>query len=211
MKSTFVLAAVLAAGLVPHAALAADIGTYDSQVYPASTYVPIDPWTGLYVGVHGGFTPREVPNVFNGAGWNGGVQVGYNFAVGPGVIGAELEGSYSGGTNYKLGNSGGELGQTWTGAAKLRGGIAFDQTLLYGTLGYGAARLDPKGAVTSPAQWASGFVFGGGVEQSFGNGLSARLEYTQMRLNSVATTVGGVNRTDDLVNHAIKAGLNFRF
>lgn len=49
------------------------------------------------------------------------------------------------------------------------------------------------------------------MEVAFTEQLSGKLEYTQTRFNGVESTIAGVGRKDDLVNHAIKAGVNFRF
>lgn len=171
---------------------------------------PFD-WTGFYAGIYGGLTPSEFPNVLNDGAFQGGLVTGFNMQVGPGVIGAELDGGYIGGKTHNTGG-GGELAQHWTGAAKLKAGVALDRTLLYATAGYGMARLDPQGAVVSGASWQGGWIVGGGIEQSLGNNLSAKLEYTQTRMYDVQTTVAGGGRySADLTNHSIKAGLNFRF
>ena len=138
-------------------------------------------------------------------------MIGYTTSLGPTVVGAELEGTYTSGKEYSLtGNA--SLAQTWSGAAKLRAGVSFDSMLLYGTVGYGWARLDPKGNVVSDPRWAGGFTYGAGVEYLFRNGLTTRLEYTQSRYDNVESTLaGGIKRTDSFVNHAIKAGLSYRF
>ena len=104
---------------------------------------------------------------------------------------------------------------TWLvqgGAAKVRGGLALGGTLVYGTAGYSVARLDAGNNVISDDKWVGGLLWGAGLEQSFGNGLSARVEYAQTRFNDVDSTLtGNIHRTDDLTSHAVKAGLNFRF
>ena len=168
-------------------------------------------WSGFYAGVVGGVSTKEVPNVFAGNNLLGGAMIGYTTSLGPTVVGAELEGTYTSGKEYSLtGNA--SLAQTWSGAAKLRAGVSFDSMLLYGTVGYGWARLDPKGNVVSDPRWAGGFTYGAGVEYLFRNGLTTRLEYTQSRYDNVESTLaGGVKRTDSFVNHAIKAGLSYRF
>lgn len=171
---------------------------------------PFD-WTGFYAGIYGGLNPAKFPNVLEDGAFQGGLVTGFNMQIGPGVIGAELDGGYVGGKSHRTGG-GGEVTQYWTGAAKLKAGVALDTTLLYATAGYGMARLDPQGSVVSGANWQGGWIVGGGIEQSLGNNLSVKLEYTQMRMYDVQTTVAGRGRySDDLVNHSIKAGLNFRF
>lgn len=192
--------AVIAAAGSATAAHAQNYGTYGSAF----------DWSGFYAGVYGGLAPSEIGSPFSDVTLQGGAVAGYNLQIGPGVIGAELEGGYLHGRSYQT-SAGGELTQDWSAAAKLKAGLALDRTMLYATAGYGVARLDPQGNVSSKAAWQGGWIFGGGVEQSITSNLSAKLEYTQMRLDNVPTTVAGTNYSDDLVNHSIKAGLNFRF
>lgn len=202
--SSYGLVAALLLGVLP--ATAAD--AQDSRW--SEPYAPASDWTGFYAGIHGGLAPSEFPNIFKESSLLGGVQAGYTMQLGPAVVGAELEGTYARGIVHSVGN--GELEQNWSGAAKVRGGLALGGTLVYGTAGYSVARLDAGNNVTSDDKWVGGVLWGAGLEQSFGNGLSARVEYTQTRFNDVDSTLtGNIHRTDDLTNHAVKAGLNFRF
>ncbi|MGF6174505.1 opacity protein-like surface antigen [Ensifer sp. 4252] len=103
---------------------------------PASSYQdpPAFNWSGAYVGAHGGIGFTGSPNPFadrNGVAF--GAQAGYNMQVGPGIVGAEIEGSYLGDTEHKV--SGGKLKEKWRGAIKAKAGLSFDQTLVYGTAG----------------------------------------------------------------------------
>jgi outer membrane immunogenic protein len=167
-----------------------------------------DRWTGSYAGGNAGAgyvtaTPTSQDYAL-------GLQAGYNQQFGMLVLGGELEGAFTNGTQFRVG-TGGILEQNWGGTAKLRGGLAFDNVLLYGTAGLATAYLDSKGTVTSKDQWVAGLAFGGGVEVAVDETMSVKLEYTQTRFSDVQSTIGGTSRTDDLVGHAIKAGLNFKF
>lgn len=189
----------------------AALGANGAAAQDYGAYPPSFDWTGVYAGVFGGLSPTEFPNVLADTTLQGGVVAGYTMRLGPGVVGAELEGAYLGGKSHDTGGAG-ELEQSWTAMAKLKAGLAVDSTLLYATGGYGFARLDSAGDVISDDQWHGGWVLGAGLEQALGPNLSAKLEYTQMRLDDVETIVrGGFRHSDDLVNHSIKAGINFRF
>lgn len=196
---------LLVATLASGGALASDLLAVEGPVEPALSYAQTDYWTGFYAGVYG--AQGIVDTV---AAYNGGVQFGYNHRFDNFVLGAEIEGTYNNAQDYLL-PGGGVLRQNWSGAASLRAGIAFDRVLLYGTAGVGAAYLESEGTVTSPDKWVYGLTFGGGVEVAFTDAVSAKLEYTQALYTGVESTIGGVTRTDDLTNHAIKAGLNFHF
>ncbi|CAN7610981.1 outer membrane protein [Devosia sp. LjRoot3] len=213
LQATF---ALLVAGVVSVGAAAtvhaADLPTYSS---PTSVDVALDyavpksnRWTGFYVG--GNIGAGFVTNNGNDRDIAGGVQIGYNQQFDHFVVGGEFEGIYTNRLQYQIG-AGGLLEQTWNGTAKARAGVAFDNILLFGALGVNLARLEGKGTVTSGDRWQAGVAFGGGVEVAFTEQLSGKLEYTQTRFNGVESTIAGIGRKDDLVNHAIKAGVNFRF
>ena len=171
-----------------------------------------DVWSGMYAGIHAGRgTSAGVVTAFGKEGaWEGGVHVGGNMQFGALVVGAELEGNYASGLNYDLG-AGAGLKQNWSGAGKLRAGLALDNLLVYGTVGYGFARLDPSGTVTSDGKYVGGLTLGGGAEFMVSDGLSLRLDYAQTRFDDVAFTAGGSTQTRDLVSHAVRAGVSFKF
>lgn len=208
----FIAAVTAASGLAAGQAVAADLAPRPvlSTPDPVLSYAApsADRWTGFYVGSNlgAGFVTAPAKN----QNFALGLQAGYNQQFGMLVLGGELEGAYANGLQYRIG-SGGILEQTWGGTAKVRGGVALDNVLLYGTFGLAAANLNSKGTVTSKDQWVTGLAFGGGVEVAFDDSMSARVEYTQTRFDDVRSTVGGTSRTDNLVSHAVKAGLNFKF
>ncbi|GAA4109747.1 outer membrane protein [Aminobacter aganoensis] len=204
---------VLFAGLVPLAVpVMANAADAASNYYAQQQTDPVHDWSGIYAGVHGGVSSEGFPNPFSSkSGWQFGGQVGANMQSGVIVYGAELDGSHSGGAKHKLGG-GAELQRTWSGAAKVRAGMTFDKTLVYGTAGYGVAKFKPKGTVVSDEKWEGGYLLGGGVEQAFAGNISAKVEYNYVDYGDVTSVVsGGARRTDDLSSHTVKAGLNYRF
>lgn len=178
---------------------------------PAPAYTPIaeqDVWSGFYAGAHvGGILPD---NDTDSEEWLGGVQAGYNHQFGNFVLGGELSASFMDGFSYDLGG-GAALTQDWNVNALARAGVAIDNTLVYGTVGAAFTELNPAGATSSGSNTHAGLAFGGGVEHQFGNGLAARLDYTQTRFYDVEYTTVAGSGSQDLVNHAVKAGLNFHF
>lgn len=205
-----VLFAGLAPFAMPMAANAADVASdyYAQQQTSDAAY----DWSGIYAGINGGAASSGFPNPFsNKSGWQLGGQVGTNFQSGVMVYGAELEGDYSNGSKYKLGR-GAELERTWNGAAKVRAGVSLDRTLVYGTAGYSMAKFKPKGTVISDDKWEGGYMVGGGIEQAFAGGISAKAEYNYVNYGDVTSVVaGGARRSDDLASHSVKMGLNYRF
>lgn len=171
-----------------------------------------DVWSGLYAGIHAGRSASAgtVTALGKDGAWEGGVHVGGNVQFGALVVGAEVEGNYASGLSYDLG-AGASLKQNWSGAAKARAGLALDNLLVYGTVGYGVARLDPTGTVTSDGKYVGGLTLGGGAEFMVSDGMSLRLDYAQNRFDDVAFTAGGSAQKRDLVSHAVRAGVSFKF
>ncbi|ODT08326.1 MAG: hypothetical protein ABS58_02910 [Mesorhizobium sp. SCN 65-20] len=203
---------VLFAGLAPFsmpAAMAADVAS--NYYAPQESSAGYD-WSGTYAGAHGGITKDGFPNPFSDkTGWQIGAQTGINFQSGMFVYGGELEGSYSNGATYNIGN-GAKLERNWDAAAKVRAGVALDRTLVYGTAGYGVTKFDPKRNVTSGDNWEGGLLLGAGVEQALGEKLSAKAEYNHVDYGKVTSTVAGVGRSSkELSSQTLKLGVNYRF
>lgn len=89
--------------------------------------------------------------------------------------------------------------------------MALGQTLIYGLAGLSITELNPAASTSSGSDTYTGAVFGAGVEQALGNGWSVRAEYQQTNYWDIASTSGGIGRVDDLTNHAVTAGFNYRF
>jgi outer membrane immunogenic protein len=169
-----------------------------------------DEWSGAYVGVNGGISTDNDMDIFDGSTITGGASLGYRVQVGSGVVGAEVQGNYSNGQHYETGG-GGQIDQYWSGSAKLKAGLGLGSTLVYGTGGYAVANLESGNGAVGDVGWHSGWIFGGGVEQKLTDALSINVEYTQARFDDVTTATNGASFTDDLTNHSIRGGLNYRF
>jgi outer membrane immunogenic protein len=194
---------------------AADIG-YAAPA-PASSYsdaglaIATNSWSGLYAGATvGGRTTRDIGFNLDGYGLTAGGQVGYLQQLGMFVVGAEVQGLWTNELHYALTPDAG-LRQDWSVAAKGRAGVALGDLLVYGTGGAILSELKPTGTTSSAAGWKTGAVFGGGVEHKLGDNLSVRAEYLQTRFWDVESAVAGVGRDDDLSNHSVSLGVNYRF
>ncbi|MFD2650763.1 outer membrane protein [Brucella rhizosphaerae] len=201
------LTAATAAIALTTNAYAADLsnnssGSFDYETPPAFS------WSGAYIGAHGGLASPKVNPFTGGKGMTGGVQAGYNFQFGPGVIGAELEGSYMG-NEARVPH--GRLSERFRGAAKARAGLSFDQSLVYGTAGLTMTKFKDGDDVTGPSGRKPGYLLGGGIEQGFGGGLSAKIEYNYVTTKDVSTTTSYGTTKTNVHDHVIKAGVNYRF
>ena len=132
MKKTIFAATVAVLALASGAAVAADFPRSSAPYYnpaPSSLYN----WGGVYAGLNLGYGWGKVTNSgANPSGILGGGQVGYNWQSGPFVYGAEadLQGSNANDTfaSWKFSNP-------WFGTLRGRAGYAFNNILVYGTLG----------------------------------------------------------------------------
>jgi opacity protein-like surface antigen len=203
---------VVAVGFIASAS-AADLVSAPPQApafYPdAGLALATDKWTGFYAGASAGYMTSNDFNENNSA-WTGGVQAGYLQQFGMFVVGAEAQASISNELNYELAPGAG-LKQNWSVSGLARGGVALGDTLIYNVAGVTFAELEGTGATTSEKAGHAGLIFGAGVEQALGDNFSVRAEYLQSRYFEVESTVAGVARKDDLVDHTVKLGVNYRF
>src|SRR5690606_36687553 len=139
----------------------------------------------------------------------GGVVVGKQMQSGNVVFGVELESSFAE-PQHRIGHVG-SIQQSWNGNAKGKVGYAFDKTLVYGTAGYGVTRFKAKDNTTSAPGWEGGALIGAGVEQALTGPLSVKVEYDFQRFSDVKSRVNVVEQRNNLKNHSIKAGLNYKF
>lgn len=192
------------------AARAADAIVNDNYNYNEPVDTGAKDWTGNYVGGQFGASSSKFPSPFSDrTGALMGVVAGRTVQSGKFVMGGELEANFAE-AEHRIGH-GGELQQSWNGNAKAKAGIAIDQTLVYGTLGYGATKFKGKGKTTDAPGWNGGVVLGAGVEQVVSGPLSVKAEYDYQRYSGVKSEVNGVSQKNDLNNHSLKAGLNYRF
>ena len=134
---------------------------------------PVEPWTGPYVGINGGyawggdsnvtgFTPTPPPApaititsgiataaadpVFGSNGWFGGAQAGYNWQRGNLVFGveADIQGADIKGSATTAGPTTAENSLDWFGTVRGRVGYAVGSALLYGTGGFAAGGVQDK-------------------------------------------------------------------
>jgi len=203
-------------------------------VYKAPAYlspVPTFSWSGLYLGVHGGYgwtrwtgTGALGTDSVNGNGWLAGGQIGYNYQTGRFVLG--IEGDYSW-ANVKhetalfAGNL--TLKNDYFATVTGRVGYAFDNILVYGKGGVAWTRdkwdaTDGLGGTATGDFNRQGWVIGAGVEYAFWGNVSAKIEYNYLWFKSISetlTTTGGlvVAGTPDVKQqtHLVKVGLNYRF
>lgn len=233
-------------------ARAADIPARAEAPAPAPIAAPpVFTWTGFYFGANAGWAiaKRKVgfnvtpgannPNIANLT-QNGGIiglQTGYNWQMGPLVLGIEtdiqatsLRKKFGPVALAGGGTATGSNAVSWYGTLRPRIGYAFNQTMLYATggLAYGNVRnrltsIDGAGnTFTMPgSKTRVGWTVGAGVEHAFNQNWSAKLEYGYVDLGrnsqSAAVFNGGVatgaiaTSATRSAFHTLRAGVNYRF
>lgn len=201
---------------------------------PAAYYPPPAPaftWTGLYLGVQGGYESLDV-SPFDGGLVGGQIGLNYQFANAA-VAGIEVDGAYAflkgiqnigGACNAGIiicANYNYSLQSNALGTARGRFGYAFDTVLVYGTAGVAGEQLKQTStinscgvgvctsAVTSSNGMRYGWVAGGGVEWAFVRNVSLKAEFLYGAVESAtlnSSAFAGANAV-----YVGKVGLNFLF
>jgi iron complex outermembrane recepter protein len=180
-----------------------------TKAMPASWAPPaaVD-WTGVYVGVNGGFTyggsdwidsvTHTASDWFSTTGFVFGGTVGANYQAGPWVFGVEGDGDLADSNGYGTFTTtstsslcaGGCLSKnSWLATARGRAGYAFDRFLVYGTGGaaFGNIQANFSNDPVTTSQ-VTGWNAGGGVEYALGWGWSAKAEYLFVDLGNGGCT-----------------------
>jgi outer membrane immunogenic protein len=188
-------------------------------------------WTGFYVGAQlGGAWSNAswtdpvsgLGDSVNGSGFIGGGQIGYNYQIGPWVLG--LEGDFAGtnlhGSDTDIAGFTHGTSTDWTSTVTGRLGYAVSRVLFYAK--GGAAFANERNTVTSPFGTASvtsastpaGWTAGAGIEYAIDPKWSARVEYDYLGFGSQGVSgpvPGTLPGSVDLNIQRVMAGINYRF
>jgi outer membrane immunogenic protein len=210
-----------------------------TQLVPTKTLPPPFSWTGLYLGVNGGYsfggsdwtdsvTGGSTGN-FGTSGFLFGGTLGANYQIGAFVFGVEADGDWTktGGfgtfTATSLCAGGCLTNSNWLATARGRFGYAFNRFLAYGTAGAAFGNVqanfsnDPVSSTTE-----LGLTVGAGVEVALAANWTAKAEYLFVDLaNGSCTadcTIQNPNGPPVIPNIAVKfnesivrAGVNYKF
>jgi outer membrane immunogenic protein len=193
---------------------AADMPVPQGAPVPPPIYRPaFYDWSGVYVGVNGGFgfgQAKWIDNFgttgnFNTNAFLIGPTLGANYQTGPYIVGFEgdidwtnLSGTSSSAGCVALASAATPLPagstcttkQDWLGTARARIGYAFDRIFVFGTAG--AAFGNERTIVNAPGFSATnnnippqlGWTVGGGVEYAITEAISAKAEYLFVQLGT---------------------------
>lgn len=167
----------------------------------------LDYWCGPYVGVNLGAQSGTLSaSTAKPSGVFGGVQGGYNWQFGQWVAGWEADFQFSSADDtfgvFRFSNP-------WFGTVRGRGGVAFDNLLLYGTLGlaYGRGRIDVGNI--SEVNTHLGWTIGAGVEYGFSRNWSLKAEWLRVDLSSEPFVLTGFRH--GLTSDVFRIGVNYHF
>ena len=224
MRSLLVGVSLLAISGI--AATAADLRRPLPYAAPAAPYMPYFSWTGFYIGGNGGYGwgesrwnfPGGTTGDFNVSGGAIGVTAGYNYQIGPTVLGVEADidwTSIRGNTNANCGPTC-FTNNTWLTTVRGRAGYAIDRLLPYVTGGAAIGNVKAHlGTLAEQSDERLGWTVGAGAEFAFFGNWSAKAEYLYVNLNgfSCGAAACGVPAPTEVKFDAniLRAGLNHRF
>jgi outer membrane immunogenic protein len=181
--------------------------------------VPIFTWSGIYVGINGGYAFGTATSSLGGGnvtpnGFLAGATLGGNYQFGNFVVGVEGDGDWTNldGTTGTVG-AGAEVKSNWLATVRGRAGYAWDRVLFYGTAGgaFGNVQAGANGGpFTSGSQ--AGWTAGAGIEAAFAPNWTAKVEYLYVDFADLSCTAGGCGAgTVNLTENLVRAGINYKF
>jgi outer membrane immunogenic protein len=229
-KSVCLLASVAAVALLTTAARAD--GYWPQST--ARTQGPL-PWTGPYVGLNLGYAWHDVAGIYDNAGNptdlsgtepNGplvGGQIGYNLRMNWFLMGVELDADTAIDSSSVIDRANGAQlkgNLSYLASARGRLGVLWNNVLLYGTAGVGAARYTftemNGGFIGEQRLKDTAAVYGGGLEWMVAYGVSLRTEYLRYDMSDSASLAPAFPGVDpgDFVRFRdvdiVRAGVNVR-
>ena len=207
------------------------------EVAPMPAPSPTCDWTGFYLGLHAGgqFGHSETHDFATGrdfgyreCGFNGGLQLGYNFQWNWLVFGPEFDVGYMNlegrGDEPRFSSVHGETDSDFYTTMRGRIGVRLSCHgcwLVYATGGAIGVNyttryhIDPNFFDARGNDFNWGYTVGGGVERKISPHWSVKAEYLYFSLNenSFGEPIGGVpiDFRAETTGHILRAGLNYAF
>ena len=199
---------------------AADLAPATTLEVPSS--MPAAPnWSGLYVGVHGGygwadvthtdtFAPPDTVNYDVDGGLFGG-QIGYNIQFGHAVFGIEGDIAWSGVDGSTAGPPiAASFDMDVIATIRGRFGWAFDSFLLFGSIGAAWADVTTtQGGFGSDSDNHTGIVLGAGGAWRATDNFSFRAEYLYGNFGEESYDIGGAPDLVEFETHTLRAGFDW--
>jgi outer membrane immunogenic protein len=170
-------------------------------------------WTGFYAGFATNIISPEFDNSTATTplqeGTSFGAYGGYNYAVGDNfVVGAEV--GFSGPVAFQTTLATPDFEFDNVLNARVRGGYALGNALVYGSLGYQMVNYSAATGVSSEGS-ADGLVYGIGLEMLLNEQVSVRMDYTSTHMNPDAGTITGGSSGEQIDANAVGLGVALHF
>jgi outer membrane immunogenic protein len=206
---------------------AADMGRPIYKAPAPVYYPPVYNWTGLYMGVNGGYgwgttNWSALGSSFDVSGGLFGGQVGYNWQFGQFVYGVEGDVDWTDikGNSFVNGAAGCAANvcatkNNFISTARGRVGYAIDRWMPYLTGGLAVGNIETTTPFTTGVnQTKAGWTVGAGLEFALVANWTAKVEYLHVDLGN--TSCGGAcgfpaGNNVDFTTNIVRAGVNFRF
>lgn len=220
MKRLFAAGVALVA--LAGAAAAADLPPGGAPYYYKAPYaLPAFNWSGFYIGVNGGGgfgnSAWDTTSSFSATGGVVGGTVGYNYQIGPAVLGAEGDIDWSGikgTTTTGACPAGCTTSDSWLSTLRARVGYAADRFMPYVTGGgaFGNINAATPGLAGGTATNV-GWTVGAGLEFAIAGHWSAKAEYLYVDLGKFNCGAGCGAPVDNVsfTTSLVRAGVNYRF
>ncbi len=213
-------------------AFAADLPPGPPPPRAPATYapvpVPVFSWTGIYIGVNGGYSfgtsnwspPGFIPTGnFDTSGYLFGGTLGGNYQWGQFVLGIEGDGDWTNlsGSVTCTGGYSCTTSSEWLATVRGRVGYAFDRVLVYGTAGGAAGDIRANNSFTGGTDTNTeyGWTAGAGVEFAFTPNLTGKVEYLYVDLANGACSASCPGFSGpvavSLTENVVRAGINYKF
>ncbi|MGH6684445.1 MAG: outer membrane protein [Pseudolabrys sp.] len=207
---------VLAVVTMVGSASAADLPRRQTMPTKAPLYEAPYNWTGLYVGINGGYgwgtsdVAAPFPGSFDTTGGLVGGTLGYNWQMGQAVFGLEgdidwtdLRGSGACGVTTC------EIRNDWLSTVRGRLGFAVNRFLPFVTGGAAFGNIKNSIAGVGDAdETKAGWTLGGGVEAAIAGPWTAKIEYLYADLGHGASVLGS---DASFKTNIVRGGINYRF
>lgn len=167
-----------------------------------------DPFSGLYIGAHAGYSFSAIDASAVGVSWNAngsviGAHAGYGWRIKGLYVG--FEGDFS-----ILNGSGDIFGVTasfdWMATARGRLGLPIGNAMPYLTAGAAWGKGGIEAGPISQMKTETGFAYGGGVDFAIFPSTIARIEYLHVDFGGIGDVLGVGLKADASV---VRAGVSF--
>ena len=200
------------------ASFAADLGY-------APEPVPVDIWSGFFVGIQGGYafkdvditvddgTPPAAEGSFDDDHFVGGIYYGRNWQLDNSfVIGIDSSISYLG-LDEEDDLTGASIEANVLGLSRLKLGFAMNNTMLFVAGGLSTSWIEVSDGLEDDDSFAFGWNVGAGVEHKFDENWSARIEYAYFAIeeDDLYLSDADLDVETEIDGHIVRAGVAYHF